>query len=338
MSNTSSRRDFLKAGAGLLGLTLTGAAGLAAATHSSDIPSPHTSSFNPVSLDAGPLKKNPLLSFSTLGCPDWTFPAIMDFAVKNGYSGIEIRGIQRQMDLPKCPEFSSPANITTTLQQMKDHGLKFVNLGSSAELHHADAATRQKQLDEARRFIDLAHQLHCPYIRVFPNRLPKEQDRETTIGLITKGLRELGEYAHNSGVTVLMETHGDLVDTDLLEQIMRDAGGRNTGLIWDIYNMWSITHEPPAQVYPRLKKYIRHTHIKDGKTVGGHRENGKIVDGKEQYLFLGQGESPIFEAIGLLYEGGYKGFYSFEWEKLWHPEIAEPELALANPVKSIKTE
>jgi len=326
MSNASSRRDFLKAGAGLLGLPLIGAAGLVAASHSTGIASP----------DAGPLKKLPPLSFSTLGCPDWTFPAIMDFAKKNGYTGIEVRGIQRQMDLSKCPEFSSPENIAATLQQMKEHGLRFVDLGSSAELHHADATTRQHQLDEARRFIDLAQQLHCPYVRVFPNRLPKEQDRNATIGLIASGLKELGEYAGSRGVVVLMETHGDLVESDLVVRIMQEAGGQNTGLIWDVYNMWSITKESPAEVYPKLKKYIRHTHIKDGKMLGGHEENGKIVDGKPQYLFLGQGDSPIFEAIGLLSQGGYKGFYSFEWEKLWHPEIAEPELALADYPKKMK--
>jgi sugar phosphate isomerase/epimerase len=305
----SSRRDFLKAGAGLLGLP-----GLSALSS----------------------KKQPPLSFSTLGCPDWTFPAIMDFATKNGYSGVEVRGILREMDLVKCPEFSSAENIAATLRQMEDHQLKFVDLGSSAELHHADAGVRQRNLDEGRRFIDLAHQLHCPYIRVFPNRLPKEQERSATIGLITKGLVELGEHARNSGVTVLMETHGDLVETAELEQIMQGASGPNTGLIWDIYNMWSITKESPAQVYPKLKKYIRHTHIKDGKTIGGHMENGKMVDGKEQYLLLGQGESPIFEAIGLLHKDGYPGFYSFEWEKLWHPEIAEPEVALADYPKAMK--
>jgi hypothetical protein len=38
-----------------------------------------------------------------------------------------------------------------------------------------------------------------------------------------------------------------------------------------------------------------------------------------------------------LYQGGYKGYYSFEWEKLWHPEIAEPELALADYPKKMKT-
>ena len=52
-------------------------------------------------------KKKPLLAFSTLGCPDWTLQQIVDFAVKHGYKGLELRGLQRQMDLPKCPEFST---------------------------------------------------------------------------------------------------------------------------------------------------------------------------------------------------------------------------------------
>ena len=38
-----------------------------------------------------------------------------------------------------------------------------------------------------------------------------------------------------------------------------------------------------------------------------------------------------------LAEGGYKGYYSFEWEKLWHPEIAEPEVALAHYPTAMKT-
>ena len=30
-----------------------------------------------------------------------------------------------------------------------------------------------------------------------------------------------------------------------------------------------------------------------------------------------------------LARNGYRGYYSFEWEKRWHPEIAEPEVAIA---------
>jgi len=125
---------------------------------------------------------------------------------------------------------------------------------------------------------------------------------------------------------VVAKTHGDLVHSEDLETVMKSVNHSQTGLVWDIANMWTITKEPPAQVYDKLKKYIRHAHIKDAK----------LVNGEPQYVFLGQGEVPIFEAIDLLQKGGYKGFYSFEWEKLWHPELAAPELALADYPEAMK--
>jgi len=300
MSNTS-RKEFLQTSGILLAAALTG-----------------------ISFDTK--KELPLLSFSTLGCPDWSFQQIIDFAALHGYRGIELRGILRQMDLTKCNEFNSLENISATVTRVEKKGLHIVNLGSSASLHMADPVKRKENLDEAKRFIDLAQQISCPYIRVFPNNLPKEQEKQATMELIIKGLQELGGYAKGTNVKVLMETHGDLVHSEDLETIMKAVNNPQTGLIWDVSNMWTITKEPPAEVYGKLKKYIRHTHIKDAK----------LVNGEPQYVFLGRGEVPIFEAIDLLQKGGYKGYYSFEWEKMWHPELAEPELALADYPEAMK--
>jgi len=271
-------------------------------------------------------KDRPLLSFSTLGCPDWTFEQITNFARKHQYQGLEIRGIQRQLDLAKCNEFSSPAHIQTTMKIMNEKGLQFVDLGSSTTLHFADTAERRKNLDEGRRYIDLAQQINCPFIRVFPNSFPKEQSREATMDLIVKGLLELAEHAKGSAVTVLIESHGDLVKADDLEKVMQWAEHPQVGMIWDICNMWMVTKEAPVTVYERLKRYIRHTHIKDAA----------IAEGKPQYRLLGKGEVPIFEAIDVLSNDGYKGYYSFEWEKLWHPELEAPEIALADYSKVMK--
>lgn len=270
-------------------------------------------------------RKTPLLSFSTLGCPDWTFTQITDFAVANNYTGLEIRGLLREMDLTKCPEFKKE-NIAGTKKMMKDKRLSFVNLGSSATMHYKDANERQKNLDAAKQFVDLAHEIDCPNIRVFPNNFPKEQDRNETIDLIIDGLKTLGTYARGSKVTVLMETHGDVVWVADIVKIMQSAGSENTGLIWDLANMWNVTKEKPADVYPQIKKYIHHTHIKDNT----------LVDDKISYKLLGKGVVPIFEGIDLLYKDGYKGYYSFEWEKLWHPEIDAPEVALADYPKAMQ--
>lgn len=292
--NRSSRKEFLKNSAILLAATLAG------------------SSFDT-------RKYRPLLSFSTLGCPDWTFPQIISFAAKNGYKGIEIRGILREMDLTKSEIFQKN-QIQSTLALMKDHGLRFVGLGSSAKLQFAQGAERVKNLDEAKRFIDLAAQIKCPYIRVFPDKFSKENGKESTIALIIEGLISLSEYARNTSVGILIETHGDLVWSEDIKRVMQLVNQNNVGIIWDFSNMWTVTKESPIDMFQQLQPYIRHTHIKDAK----------IGTDKLHYTLLGKGDVPIFDAVDLLAKNQYKGFYSFEWEKLWHPEIEEPELALAD--------
>ena len=265
------------------------------------------------------------LSFSTLGCPAWTFQETMTFARSNGYQGLEFRGIHGELDLRKCVEFS-PANISSSKQQMSDHQLSFVDLGSSAEMHHAIPAEREKQLGEAKAYIDLAHALGCPFIRVFPNTLPQGAERAATVERIVSALLELGDYAKGTGVSVLLESHGDCVASADLLYIMQQAMHPNTGMIWDVCNMWTVTKEAPADVYAKLKPYIRHTHIKDLK----------MPDGKIQYVEMGTGDSPIGDAVRLLDADDYPGYYSFEWEKLWHPEIGPSESALGHFPKQIQ--
>jgi len=265
------------------------------------------------------------LAFSTLGCPDWSLSQIVDFAKSHGYTGLELRGIRRQMDLLKCGEFSTEIKRKETMALMKDKDIRFVDLGSSANLHLLDAAESKKNLDEAKSFIDLAKAINCPYVRVFPNKIPREQ-KEATIETIAQRLHILGDYAKDKNVFVLMETHGDAVWSDDILKIMQLADHDNTGLVWDVCNMWTITKESPAEVYKKLNKFIRHTHIKDAK----------LANNEVHYVLLGKGEVPIFEALDLLRKSEYDGYYSFEWEKMWHPEIDAPEVALADFPKVMK--
>lgn len=297
-----TRKEFMKTGAGLIGAALL-----------------------PLSVDLR--KRKPLLSFSTLGCPDWSYPAIINFAATNDYDGIELRGLQREIDLTKCKEFNSRQNILASVQRANDKGIKIIALGSSANLHNKPGEERRKNLDEAKKFIDLANQLNCSRVRVFPNNLPKEVSRDITMELIADGLNELGNYTKGSKVYVLMETHGEIVWIDDIKRIMEKVHAPNTGLVWDIHNMWSVTKESPVQAYEVLKTYIRHTHVKDSIKV----------DGKEKYTLPGKGESPVLKGIAALRRGGYNGYYSLEWEKMWIPDLEDPEIIFPEYPKIMRT-
>jgi sugar phosphate isomerase/epimerase len=267
--------------------------------------------------------QKPLLSFSTLGCPAWDFTQVLQHAQVNHYAGIEIRGVKGDLDLPNNPIFSA-TNMGATRRQVADSGLKIVNLGSSANMHFLDSTKRQNNLDEAKKYIELASKLSCPFIRVFPNDLPKDQPENETVDAIIRALQDLGDFAKNSGVKVLLESHGKVIKSDMLLHIMEETNHKNIGLVWDFFNMWSVTQEPPAQVYQVLKKYILHTHIKDAILSGSG----------EKYTLLGQGNAPVQVALHALKSGGYSGYYSFEWEKHWHPEIEDPEIAIPHYAKN----
>jgi hypothetical protein len=43
----------------------------------------------------------------------------------------------------------------------------------------------------------------------------------------------------------------------------------------------------------------------------------------------------VKEQVRVLASSGYKGYYCFEWEKKWHPEIEEPEVAFPHYAKTV---
>lgn len=260
------------------------------------------------------------LAFSTLGCPTWEWMKVLEFAQANGYAAIELRGVKGNLDLPGCPEFA-PERIARSKKEVADHGLKISDLGASAQMHVAEPAERVKQLADARRFVDLASVLEVPYVRVFGNEL--KGPREEVIARVADGLHQLGEYAAPKGVTVIIESHGDFVQSPLLKEVLTRASSKGVALLWDAHHTYVDGHEEPEHTVAELGPWIRHTHLKDS-----------VPDGKgRKYVLTGKGDVPVERQVQALRklqvngQMGYAGYYCFEWEKMWHPDIAEPEVA-----------
>jgi sugar phosphate isomerase/epimerase len=256
------------------------------------------------------------LGFSTLGCPAWDWPHILDFAQAHRFGAVELRGIRAQMDLPLLPEFQ-PAQLAQTRRALAAHDLVVSCLGSSTNLHEMDAAKHEAELAHARRFIDLAQALAAPYVRVFGNKYVAGVPRDAMLAHIAAGLRTLGDYAKERGVMVLLETHGDFVDSPTLVELMRRADGPGVALLWDAHHTFAFGNEQPEATLAAIKPYVRHVHLKDSVPAGTDR----------RYVLTGAGEVPVGRQIAALAKSGYRGVYSFEWEKRWHPEIEEPEVA-----------
>lgn len=262
------------------------------------------------------------IGFSTLGCPAWDWARVLDFAQQNGFSAIELRGLQGTMDLPIRPEFSS-SRIEQSRKEIADHGLHISCVSSSAVMHEIDPQKNEQQLADAHRFIDLASALGAPYVRVFGNKIVGPRDQ--AIEHVSKSLHQLGEYAGPKNVSVIVESHGDYTDSPTLRAIMEQANSPSVALLWDAHHTYVSGKEDPADTLRQLGKYIRHTHLKDS------RKEGNDV----HYVLTGRGEVPVKRQVELLVKSGYTGSYSFEWEKVWHPEIEEPEIAIADYARVI---
>ena len=199
------------------------------------------------------------LAFSTLGCPAWSWPQILDFAEKYGFAAVELRGLLGDMNLPVRPEFAAD-KIPAAKREVAAHGLKIACVSSSAEMHVADPQKRAQQLSDARSFIDLASALGAPYVRVFGNKM--EGPREEVIARVSSGLHELGEYAGPRNVTVIIESHGDFTDSPTLKEILTHADSEHVALLWDAHHTFDTSHEDPEFTVAQLGKWIRHTHLK----------------------------------------------------------------------------
>jgi sugar phosphate isomerase/epimerase len=262
------------------------------------------------------------LAFSTLGCPGWTWAQVLDFAEQHGFAAVELRGLQGDMNLPGRPEFAVD-KIPAAKRDVAAHGLKIACVSSSAEMHVANPQKRTQQLADAKSFIDLASALGAPYVRVFGNKM--EGPREEVIARVSSGLHELGEYAGPRNVTVIIESHGDFTDSPTLKEILTRAESEHVALLWDAHHTFDTSHEEPEFTVGQLGKWIRHTHLKDS-----------VPDGKgRRYVLTGKGDVPVKRQVEALVKINYPGFYCFEWEKVWHPDLLDPEVAFPDYVKVV---
>lgn len=267
------------------------------------------------------------IAFSTLGCPAWDWKKILEFANQHGFSAIELRGLQGNMDLPSNPLFS-PARSAQTKSDIAAAKLKIACVSSSANLYWDDPEKRAKDLSDARRFIDLASTLGAPYVRVFGGKAENDTapvPDDATKKRVAAGLRELGEYAGSRNVTVILESHDHFTSSATLKDVMHAADSPHVGLLWDAHHTFATSNEDPEFTVKQLGQWIRHTHLKDSVGQGEDRK----------YVLTGRGTVPIARQIKALESIGYKGFYCFEWEKVWHPDLQDPEIAIADYAKVV---
>lgn len=283
------------------------------------------------------------IAFSTLACPDWSWHDVLRHGPAFGYQGVEMRLLNRETNLLAIAELQ-PQHWNTRQQELRNSGFQVCGLASSIRLDETSAAARSQQLETGRRYLELSAALGARFIRVFGDVLPPEsalEERQTAFRWIAEGLQQLGDLARPYNIQILLETHGDFSASVPSAEVMQFADHAHVGLVWDTHHPWRFHGEELAVSWNRLKRWTRHTHWKDSVLLPEANHNSEQAQQAGQaaaalmaghrhadyVLFLG-GEFPSCECLQLLLNDGYDGWHSLEWEKMWHPELLGPEVAL----------
>jgi len=265
------------------------------------------------------------LAFSTLGCPHWELEKIAHAVHAYGYQAVELRAIGGDLDLLKRPEFQ-PGAIEATRGWLADHSLAICCVDTSCTFDSRDAGERGKQIEVALRHAELAAALGASLIRIFPDKIQPGATRTETRDNIAACLRAVAQDAPD-GVRIGLETHGDFARGQAASEIMRIADHPQVVLIWDVANSLAAG-DSIAEAAGEVAPHLAHVHLRDARAVNG----------QEHWLpvLAGRGAVSFDDAVKALRGLKYDGYVSFEWEKYWHPEIEDPEVALPDFVMAME--
>jgi sugar phosphate isomerase/epimerase len=265
------------------------------------------------------------LAYSTLACPAWTVEAAAEAVRRYGYDGIEWRLADGE---PISPQTPAPV-LRRLVAATRDYGLVVVGLDSSCRLVQPTASGAEVTAAEARFMIDLAVGLGAPAIRVFGGALANDQSVDDALPQAADLLRRLASYGTMREVAVLVETHDEAWShSPHMAALIAAAAQPTAGVLYDVLHPYRA-HESPGETLVQLGTSVRLVHLKDAHRLASDPNRWELC-------MIGEGDLPLARVLKELRQRGYNGWYSFEWERHWHPELAEAEVVLPAASKALR--
>lgn len=253
------------------------------------------------------------LAFTTLGCPAWSLDQVVRGAREYDYDGVELRLLDGEIigaDLA--------ANERRRIREaFAAANLPICCLDTSVRVAAGDAAATT---DELRAFVALAHEIGAPLVRVFGGEWAAGVSAQAAYEQAAAVLNGAAAEAEAAGVAVVMETHDSFASAASVGEVLRRSESRAVGALWDTHHPYRMG-DSPERVLDTLGDRILHVHVKDARRNDAARTGWDL-------LLLGEGEVPVRESLTAIQGRGYDGWIAVEWEKKWHPHLAEPEIAL----------
>ncbi len=269
---------------------------------------------------------------------------VIDVAARCGYDGVEWFCLPHQL-----PADTSEAMARSLAARTRDNGLRTACLstyvGGFADL--PDDACR-RQLDEFRRYVELASIFDGPLLRIWPDnmgRTLREPVPNETLDRVAGYLREAAGLAATAGRRMAVEMHLTIgADAVLVSRLLDLVDCANAGVIYDPANVY-LARRPHRlseilAAAPRLADRIFHVQLKDGDldrpTPPAFQGEPTLRFGGDFDLLLGEGKVDLQGALDDLVATGYDGWYSVETHALPRPTMDSAAIA-ANEIRTLRS-
>lgn len=248
--------------------------------------------------------------FSTLGCPEMSFPEVCRLATEFGIRHLEVRALNSRTDLPQysLEEGLLPLRVRQLLDTF--HGSITV-AASDFKLVGGPEMQRAALVE----FCNWADALGVPYVRVFGGGTWGTALTASDFTEAQKNIQWWREQKQENRwqTEILLETHDAFSASEPCVRLCTSLD-EPLGLIWDSHHTWRLAGETPAESLSLLGPWIRHVHVKDSTDQPSARH-------PFTYVLPGDGEAPLGEIVSLLRAHNFNGVVSLEWEKMWHPYL-----------------
>lgn len=243
-------------------------------------------------------------------------PTAVKKAAECGAQGIQVYSTRGEM----APENLSTEKRKEFLKLVKDNGLIISalcgDLGGGGFIHKD---LNKERVEKSKRILDLAKDLETDVVTTHIGVVPSDPGHDR-YKIMQEACHELAEYADSIDAHFAVETGPET--SAVLKGFLDSLNSTGVGVNLDPANLVMVTGDDPVGAVHNLKKYIVHTHAKDGKQiffrdpeiVYGIKKDVIVTDDSFIEVPLGEGSVDFPKYLAALEEIGYNGFLTIERE------------------------
>jgi sugar phosphate isomerase/epimerase len=175
------------------------------------------------------------------------------------------------------------------------NGVQIYNAGVRVQLSQPTPELQRAEVDNIRKWVDVADRIGASHVRVFGGNVPKGATEQQAIAWAAEVLKRGAEYAGTKGITLGVENdYGLTLEAGPTIEIVKQAASPWAGINADSGNLRTNGYANFAAMAP----YATSLHLK--REVTG-------ADGKKE-------PADWNRLLGILAKAGYKGYAGLEYE------------------------